>query len=268
MSVDTATSMRASRFRVARTRGAASGVLLLLLGAWAALAPMIGPYLNVAYTPDPNTAWHWTAARGWLEVLPGGVVFVGGLLLILSSSRVVTSLGAWLAAAGGAWLLVGPAASASLKIHLGTPDPSSRRSVQALEQILFFYGVGAVIVFLAGLALGRLTVKSLRDVRAAERRLAAEDATATSSAAGAPALSREPVAQSGAPAYPQDQRSGLLGRHQRPDETAATSESPAYNAPTTQQRPVEQPTTQQPPEQPTTQQPAGYAAAPPPPRPN
>jgi hypothetical protein len=240
MSVDSTTTLRASRYRVARSRGAASGVLLVLLGAWAAVVPFIGPYFDLAYTPQPNTAWHWTAARGWLEVLPGGVAALGGLLLILSTSRVLTSFGAWLAAAGGAWLLVGPALSASLKINLGTPDPSSRRSVQALEQLLFFYAVGALIVFLAGLALGRLTVNSMRDVRAAERRLAEETANTAGPATSDP------------------------GRHTRPDQSGA---QPAPDAPTTQQPVVDQPTSQQPAVgQPTTQQPT-YASAPPPPPP-
>jgi hypothetical protein len=247
--------MRASRYRVARTRGVASGTLLVLLGAWAALAPFIGPYLDLAYTPQPNTAWHWTAARGWLEVLPGAVVAVAGLLLMLSASRVLTSFAAWLAAAGGAWLVVGPAASAPLKIDLGTPDPTSRRSLQALEQILFFYGVGALIAFLAGLALGRLTVKSVRDVRAAERRLAAEDAAA-SGAATAPGgtLAGQPTA----PGYAPEQRKGVLGRHQRGDDDARTEQAPA--AQTTQQPTVAQPAANQP----TTEQP-GYSSAPPPP---
>src|SRR4051812_49607940 len=100
------TSIRASRTRVPRTRGALSGVLLILLGAWAALIPFIGPYFNFAYTPRPNDAWYWTSARGWLEVLPGAAVFLGGLLLLFSASRVVTLFGGWLAAAGGAWLIV------------------------------------------------------------------------------------------------------------------------------------------------------------------
>ena len=42
----------AGMLRVPRSRGALSGVLLLLLGAWGALIPFIGPYFNYAYTPD------------------------------------------------------------------------------------------------------------------------------------------------------------------------------------------------------------------------
>ena len=62
---------RAGRLAIPRSRGAASGFLLVVLGAWGALAPFVGPYLNFAYTPAQ--AWTWTAARGWLEVLPGAV---------------------------------------------------------------------------------------------------------------------------------------------------------------------------------------------------
>lgn len=178
MTADMDASIRASRFRVPRTRGAMSGVLLILLGAWAALAPMIGPYFDLAYTPAANDTWHWTAGRGWLEVLPGAAVFLGGLLLLLSASRVVASFGGWVAAAGGAWLIVGLPLADTMNITIGTPDPTSSTSVQAVESLTFFYGVGAVIVFLAAVALGRLSVRTLRDMRAAEQRVAEERAAA------------------------------------------------------------------------------------------
>ena len=60
--------------RVPRTRGVLSGVLLILLGAWGALIPFIGPYFHFAYTPD--TAWTYTAGRLWLEILPGVVTMI------------------------------------------------------------------------------------------------------------------------------------------------------------------------------------------------
>jgi hypothetical protein len=37
---------RGSRLRMARSRGAASGFLLVLLGIWGALIPFIGPYVG------------------------------------------------------------------------------------------------------------------------------------------------------------------------------------------------------------------------------
>jgi hypothetical protein len=153
-----------------------SGFLLLVLGAWAALAPMIGPYLNVAYTPVPNDAWHWTAARGWLEVLPGGAVFLGGLLLLAGASRVMTMVGGWLAAAGGAWLVIGPQLADAMNLSLGVPEPAGGPWHRAFDAVVLFYGIGALILFVAAVGIGRLSVVSVRDVQAAERRAAADDA--------------------------------------------------------------------------------------------
>ena len=55
--------------RVPRTRGVASGFLLVLLGAWGALIPFIGPYFHFAYTPD--TAWTYTVGRSGSRSSPG-----------------------------------------------------------------------------------------------------------------------------------------------------------------------------------------------------
>jgi hypothetical protein len=214
MTTDTSVSVRASRYRVPRTRGALSGFLLIVLGAWAALAPMVGPYFDLAYTPAPNDAWHWTAGRGWLEVLPGAAAFLGGVLLLVSASRVVTMLGGWLAAAAGAWLIVGPSLADPLNIGLGTPDPASSTGVRALEALAFFFAAGAAILLFAALALGRLSVLSLRDVRAAERRVAAEQAAEEAAA---------PTAYRAYPAEGED-----VGRHGlRPDGTPMGSEDGA-----------------------------------------
>ena len=67
-----------------RSRGAASGFLLVLLGLWGALIPFIGPYFHFAYTPD--SAWTYSTARLWLEILPGAAVFLGGLLLMIATA--------------------------------------------------------------------------------------------------------------------------------------------------------------------------------------
>jgi hypothetical protein len=177
--------VRLSRMRVPWTRGATSGVLLVILGAWAAIVPFIGPYLNFAYTPSTNTAWIWTESRGWFEVAPGAAAFAGGLLLLTSTNRAVAILGSWLGIAGGAWLIVGPSLTDVLNKSIGTPDPASSTNVQALEELFFFYGVGALILFVASVALGRLSVHSIRDVAVAERRAAAADTAAVGTAAEA-----------------------------------------------------------------------------------
>ncbi len=146
----------AGLLRVRRSDGAIVGALLVLLGLWGGLIPFVGPYFHYSYTPA--RAWDATAGRMWLEVLPGAVAFVGGLVVLLSRLRPLAVLGAWLAALAGAWFAVGSAVAghwASLPTA-GQPVGSGMR--ETLEQIGFFTGLGVVILFLAALALGRFTV--------------------------------------------------------------------------------------------------------------
>jgi hypothetical protein len=148
--------------RVRRTRGALSGVLLVLLGLWGALIPFIGPYFHYAYTP--NQAWHYTSGRLWLELLPGAAVVLGGIIVLGSRHRLIAVLGAWLAAAGGAWFTVGGLVAShwTQLPSAGTPVGGPARMV--VEQIGFFTGLGVVIAFVAGLAMGRFTVVAARDL--------------------------------------------------------------------------------------------------------
>ncbi|MDT0262548.1 hypothetical protein [Jatrophihabitans lederbergiae] len=161
--------------RIPRSRGAVSGLLIIILGAWGALIPFIGPWFDYSY--QSGRSWDWTAARGWLEVLPGVVAIVGGLLLLVSANRVTASLGGWLAALAGAWFIIGQSLAALF--HLGSVGAplSTHTSGIAIAQLGYFYGLGALILFLAAFALGRLAVVGVRDVRAAERRSERKRAT-------------------------------------------------------------------------------------------
>ncbi|MDY6869540.1 MAG: hypothetical protein SV966_02915 [Actinomycetota bacterium] len=164
---------RGGRMRISRSRGAASGFLLILLGLWGALIPFLGPYFDFAFTPDQP--WTWTNARGWLEVLPGAVTMVGGLLMLMSRNRATASLGAWLTVAAGAWFVIGRALAGPLGLgDAGTPVAGSDTKRVWLE-LTYFYGLGALIVFLGALALGRLSVRSVRDVEYAQRPLTDHD---------------------------------------------------------------------------------------------
>jgi hypothetical protein len=148
-----------------RSRGAVTGLLLLLLGAWGALIPFVGPYFHWAYTPDQP--WTWTAARGWLEVFPGVSTLVGGLLLVGSGNRATAMFGGWLAVFAGAWFVVGGALASTLRIgDVGHPVASTDIK-RALLEISYFSGLGALIVFLGGAVLARLSVRLARDVEAA-----------------------------------------------------------------------------------------------------
>ena len=156
--------------RVPRSRGALSGVLLILLGAWGALIPLVGPYFHYAFTPD--TAWSFTSGRIWLEIAPGAAAFIGGLIVLVSSLRPVAMFGAWLAALAGAWFVAGITLSA-LWTRGGVSaigSPVGGTVARTAEQIGFFTGLGVVIAFFAALVIGRLSVVAVRDARLAESR--------------------------------------------------------------------------------------------------
>ena len=152
----------ASGLSMPRSRGAVSGLLLVILGAWGALIPFVGPRFNFAYTP--NQEWAWTSARGWFEVFPGVTTVVGGLLLIASRNRATAMLGGWLAVLAGAWFVVGGEFAPMLGIGtIGDPVAATDRKRAVLE-VSYFSGLGALIVFLGGIALARLAVRLARDV--------------------------------------------------------------------------------------------------------
>jgi hypothetical protein len=146
----------AGMFQMRRSRGLASGFLLVLLGLWGALIPFVGPYFHFAYTPD--TGWTYTTARLWLEILPGAAVFLGGVLLIIATSRYVALFGAMLAAAAGAWFVLGTTLSPLWNNHvtLGGSPASATVYMRIMEQLGFFSALGVVIVFIAGMAIGRI----------------------------------------------------------------------------------------------------------------
>jgi len=159
---DTRVRTRGGRLQMQRSRGAMSGVLLILLGAWGAIIPFVGPFFDFAFSPD--RAWAWSEARGWLQVLPGVVAVVGGLLLLASSNRATAMLGGWLGVLAGAWFVVGRASAGLLGIgDVGSPVAATETKNLVLE-LAYFSGLGALIVFVGAAALGRVSVRSVRDV--------------------------------------------------------------------------------------------------------
>ena len=163
--------VRGGRLRMPRSRGAASGFLLILLGLWGAAVPFVGPSFDFAFSPGQD----WSAARGWLEVLPGAATVLGGLVLLMSRNRVAAMLGGWLTVIAGAWFVVGRAFAGPLALgDVGTPAATSDTQRVWLE-LSYFYGLGVLIVFLGALALGRLSVRTRRDVAYAQRPIVDRD---------------------------------------------------------------------------------------------
>ncbi|MBX6769352.1 MAG: hypothetical protein IRY90_19740, partial [Actinomadura rubrobrunea] len=162
--------------RAPRTRGLLSGTLLVLLGLWGALLPFIGPYLHFGFTPDEP--WVYTFARLQLSVLPGIATVLGGLVLLVSAHRAIAMFGAWLAALGGAWFVVGHTVAPLWEPNgVGAPLGTST-GMRVAEQVAGFSGLGVVIVFLAAAALGRFAVVGVREARRAARSAAEREAAA------------------------------------------------------------------------------------------
>jgi hypothetical protein len=141
------------------------GCLLVVLGAWGALVPFIGPYIGYAYTPDKT--WTLNSGRLWLSVVPGAAAFFGGLLVLLWP-RMMSVAGALLAALGGVWFVIGVPVLAVAKPGIAPGKPVTTAGamfspavMRLLETVGFFSGLGVVVVFFAAVALGRARLASV-----------------------------------------------------------------------------------------------------------
>ncbi len=158
-----------SQVSIRRSRGVVSGVALILLGVWGGLAPFVGPDIHFGYTPD--TAWTYTSGRLYLSAIPGGAALIGGLLVCVTRNRVLGVIGGVLAALGGGWFVVGAGVTANVlkNTSITTGIPLATTTVRMyLEGVALFAGVGALIIFFAALACGRLSLVTARDIAAAE----------------------------------------------------------------------------------------------------
>lgn len=159
-----ANTNRGSVLSVRRSRGVLSGSLLVLLGIWTGLVPFVGPYFGYGF--GSAQPWSFTVDRLWLCVLPALAILLGGSLLVPTGNRFLASAASVLAMAGGAWLVVGPSLSRlwgteGVATPIGAPLGSPGMWVAA--QLGFFFAVGALVIAVAATALGRLTVRSVRD---------------------------------------------------------------------------------------------------------
>lgn len=174
--------------RLSRTTGVGAGLLIVLLGLWAGLVAFVGPYFNYGFQPD--TAWHFTLNRLWLEILPAVAVVLGGITMIAARRRSSGVMGCWLALAGGFWLILGPSvsmfwqhpATGTLISGIGTPIGGYDRA--AVAMLGFFYGAGALIVALSAFSAARFVHRA---PRVAERPLADAEGPISARRVGWPA---------------------------------------------------------------------------------
>lgn len=147
--------------RVPRTRGAVSGLLVVALGAAAALVPFIGPYFDLNVGSDD--AWTWSGDRFLFSVLPGAIAVIGGAMLVRTAHRAGGALGGWLALAAGVWLVVGQSASLVWQEGQGYGTAIGSDSEQAAALLSHFYATGVAIAALAAFAMGRFSLRAARD---------------------------------------------------------------------------------------------------------
>lgn len=156
------------RRTIPRTRGAITGLCLVVLGSWGAIVPFVGPYFGYSYIN--HHAWHFTYGRLWLDILPGVAVMLAGLMLLGAASRITAAFAGWLAAIAGAWFVIGPELSRFWN-HGATQTgrPLGGYVLRTFEQLGYFYALGAVIMLFAAFAIGRVSILAARDVLAPGR---------------------------------------------------------------------------------------------------
>jgi len=153
--------------QVPRRIGRLRGMLVIVIGTWAMLAPQLGPAVDFGYTPDET--WALTQGQVILQILPGILAVGGGTLMMLAGRRKVGSLGGWLATAAGTWFIVGPVVTASWddSTFVGRPlgvdggEASTGRAI--VEQLALFSGVGVLLIGIASSAATRFLVQGLQD---------------------------------------------------------------------------------------------------------
>lgn len=161
-------------------------VLLMALGIWVFFVPLAGPYFSFGF--DTNTHWRFSQNHWLLSLLPGIAIFAGGILM-MTRSRAGAWLAALLAVTGGVWLVIGPSLHQTWSTTGFQPMADSSWRT-ALRWIAYFYGAGALAVYLGAQAQGLLERATVKSAAPAAAPAAAPYRMTTQT--GAPAQRREP----------------------------------------------------------------------------
>jgi hypothetical protein len=134
-------------------------VLLMVLGAWVFLAPLVGPYFSFGL--DTSSKWRFTNDHWLLSLVPGIALFTAGLLMTVRS-RAIGWLAGLIAVAAGVWLVIGPTLHPTWSSHTFVPLPGSDPKTAA-RWIADFYGAGALAIYLGAQAQGLLERRGVRE---------------------------------------------------------------------------------------------------------
>jgi hypothetical protein len=155
--------------RIPLRRGSVCGLLLIVLGLWGGLAPLVGPYLHFGYTPDKT--WNLSSGRLYYSVIPAAAVLLGGLLAVISRNRGVGIIAGIVATLGGIWFSLGQTfmhvvlkksvSAGGPILHAGATATGLRAT---LETLTLFGGLGLVVVLVAAVAMGRFSLIAATDI--------------------------------------------------------------------------------------------------------
>jgi len=127
-------------------------VLLMALGAWVFLIPLVGPYFSFGF--DTSTKWRFSQAHWTLSLAPGIALFCAGLLMT-RRSRALGWLAGLVAVVAGVWLVIGPTLHPTWSSSGFAPLPGTDTKTAA-RWIADFYGAGALAIYLGAQAQGLL----------------------------------------------------------------------------------------------------------------
>jgi hypothetical protein len=151
-----ASSSTSSALRASPPDGGVTGVLIAALGLWAAVVPLVGPYIGYR----PSVAGPWTTSDVfWTTVVPGAALVVCAAVLVATDRRVHGAAAAVVAVVAGAWLMVGPPVWSTV-----SSGSAARPGPATADQIGMSTVLGATAVLLAGVTLVRVGVRRTRVV--------------------------------------------------------------------------------------------------------
>jgi hypothetical protein len=137
-----------------------AGLGAILVGAWAGVVAFIGP--KFGYTLGSSAAWKLTSDHVYLQLAPGAAGVLAGLIFLgfvpgrerSPFWRGLALVAGLLAAAAGAWLVIGPDAYTVVH-HVGANGRAlpTRSLASMVTQVGYYLGPGVLLAVFGGMAI-------------------------------------------------------------------------------------------------------------------
>jgi hypothetical protein len=134
------------------------GFIAIVISAWGALVPFVGPLFGFGATGVGS--WHWNLPHALVAVLPGAVGVVLGFAIVAEARGIEVGKGrlslagvGLLALACGAWFVVGPLAVPVLT-HSGTYFSGATPLRNLANLVGYAMGPGLILALCGGFTIG------------------------------------------------------------------------------------------------------------------